>query len=82
MNFEFGISLKGSFKTVLKHLQKELCDNMSGKGADLQLQTEYKFLNPKIHPDIVSNAGHNPAGSEAVQLLLRWIFWFDYYNKK
>ena len=70
MDFIFGINLKGSLKTVLRHLQKELCDIMAGKGTELQLQDDYKFQSPRINPETVSNAGHNPAGSEVVQLLM------------
>ena len=77
MVFEFGISLKGSLKTMLQHLRKELNDNMSGRGNELQLETEYKFRNTELHQDIAKNSGHNPAGSETVQLLLYLQFQTD-----
>ena len=75
MDFNFGISLNGSFKTVLRHLQKELCDNMIGRGAELQLQNEYKFKMNLAASEVEIQLQNeykynmNPAAS-VVQLLL------------
>ena len=74
MTFHFGISLQGSLRTMLQHLRKELNDNMSGRGQELQLKTEYKFLDTELSKDVAKNSGHNPANSDTIQLILYMQF--------